>query len=87
MDRSQSAALFETAQQYFPGGVSSPVRAFKSVYGPPLFIQRGEGPWIWDVDGHQYLDFCASWGPLIHGHANPAVLQSIMATAVNGTSF
>ncbi len=87
MDRSQSAALFDTAQHYFPGGVSSPVRPFKSVYGPPLFIQRGEGPWIWDVDGHQYLDFCASWGPLIHGHANPAVLQSIMATAVNGTSF
>ncbi len=87
MDRSRSTALFETAQTLFPGGVSSPVRAFKSVYGPPLFIQRGSGPWIWDADDHRFLDFCASWGPLIHGHAHPDVLQAIMATAVNGTSF
>jgi glutamate-1-semialdehyde 2,1-aminomutase len=87
MDRSRSTALFETAQTLFPGGVSSPVRAFKSVYGPPLFIQRGSGPWIWDADDHRYLDFCASWGPLIHGHAHPDVLQAIAATAANGTSF
>ncbi len=87
MERARSEALFEAAKKFFPGGVSSPVRAFKSVFGAPLFIERGKGPWIWDADGNRFLDFCASWGPLIHGHAHPDVLQAIMATAVNGTSF
>ncbi len=87
MKREQSAALFERAQQLFPGGVSSPVRAFRSVYGPPLFVERGQGPWIWDADGNRFTDFCASWGPLIHGHAHPLVLEAIAAAACSGTSF
>ncbi len=87
MLRPRSAELFETAQRYFPGGVSSPVRAFKSVTGPPAFIERGAGPHLWDADGNRYLDFCASWGPLIHGHAHPGVLQAIHAASVAGTSF
>lgn len=85
--RDKSAALFSEAKQYFPGGVNSPVRAFKSVSGPPLFIERGEGAYIWDVDGNRYLDFCGSWGPLILGHAHPAVIAGLQDTIVKGTSF
>lgn len=87
MDRSISSALYEQAKEYFPGGVSSPVRAFKSVHGPPLFLSRGKGSRIFDVDGNEFIDFCGSWGPLIHGHAHPRVLQAITATVANGTSF
>ncbi len=87
LERPISTQLFERAKDLFPGGVSSPVRAFRSVFGAPLFIQRGSGAYIWDADDHRFLDFCASWGPLIHGHAHPDVLQAIMATVVNGTSF
>ena len=60
-----SEALFEKAKTYFPGGVNSPVRAFKSVEGSPFFIKRGDGPYIWDEDGNQFIDFCCSWGPEI----------------------
>lgn len=87
INRSRSAALFEEAKQYFPGGVNSPVRAFKSVSGPPLFIEKGEGPRIYDADGNAYIDFCCSWGPLILGHNNEAVRQAIFNTVANGTSF
>ncbi|MFT7587960.1 MAG: glutamate-1-semialdehyde 2,1-aminomutase [Limisphaerales bacterium] len=87
LNRTQSAELFKKAKTLFPGGVSSPVRAFKSVYGPPLFIEKGEGPWITDVDGNRFLDFCTSWGPLIHGHAHPVVIRAITETVKNGTSF
>ncbi len=87
MDRARSAQLFETAKKYFPGGVNSPVRAFKSVTGPPLFIEQGEGCRITSVDGHQYLDFCGSWGPLILGHSHPAVIEKVVEVARRGTSF
>lgn len=85
--RTQSAALFETAKQYFPGGVNSPVRAFKSVSGPPLFIKQGDGCHITDEDDNTFLDFCGSWGPLILGHNNAHIRERIMAAVANGTSF
>ena len=67
----KSARLYAEAQRVIPGGVNSPVRAFKSVGGDPLFMQRGEGPYIFDVDGNRYIDHVMSWGPLIFGHAPP----------------
>lgn len=87
MNRTVSAELYEEAKQYFPGGVSSPVRAFKSVIGPPLFIKKGDGARIWDEDGNVFIEFCGSWGPLILGHNHPAVRESIIDAASNGTSF
>lgn len=87
MSRPKSAALFEEAKKLFPGGVNSPVRAFKSVEGPPLFIKRGNGSRIYDEDGNEYLDFCGSWGPLILGHNNEKVREAISSTVANGTSF
>ncbi len=87
MNREQSAALFEEAKKLFPGGVNSPVRAFKSVYGPPLFIKKGEGAHIIDEDNNRFLDFCCSWGPLILGHANEKVVDRICSTVADGTSF
>lgn len=87
MERKVSEALFTAAKQYFPGGVSSPVRAFKSVKGTPLFIKRGKGSQIWDEDGNQFTDFCCSWGPLILGHNNDAIREAIVETVANGTSF
>lgn len=82
-----SEALFEKAKTYFPGGVNSPVRAFKSVGGTPLFFKKGKGARVWDEDGHEYLDFCGSWGPLILGHAPDTVLEALQQTMQNGTSF
>jgi glutamate-1-semialdehyde 2,1-aminomutase len=82
-----SAKLFEKAKTLFPGGVNSPVRAFKSVGGTPLFIEKGKGSKIWDADGNEYIDFCCSWGPLILGHAPEKVAQEIKKTIDNGTSF
>lgn len=87
MLRERSAALFEEAKQYFPGGVNSPVRAFKSVSGPPLFIKRGQGPHIFDEDDNRFIDFCCSWGPLILGHNNDQVREYITEVVANGTSF
>lgn len=87
MERTRSAELFETAKKYFPGGVNSPVRAFKSVGGNPLFIERGKGAYLWDADGNRFIDFCCSWGPLILGHAPDMVVKKIQETLVNGTSF
>lgn len=87
MQTSQSARLFEKAKNYFPGGVNSPVRAFRSVGGNPLFIERGKGSHIWDADGNEYIDYCCSWGPLILGHANDEVLHAVEKTMRNGTSF
>lgn len=86
-ERKRSAALFEEARKYFPGGVNSPVRAFKSVAGPPLFIKHGSGCHITCEDDHQYIDFCASWGPLILGHNNPQVREAIHQAVDHGTSF
>lgn len=87
MQYPQSAQLFEKAKQYFPGGVNSPVRAFRSVGGTPLFIEKGKGSHIWDADGNEYIDYCCSWGPLILGHANDKVLGAVEKTMRNGTSF
>ncbi len=87
MKRDRSAALFQQAQTYFPGGVNSPVRAFRSVGGTPLFIDRGAGSHIWDADGNEFIDYCCSWGPLILGHANVAVKNNIVAALEKGTSF
>ena len=87
MKREKSEALFEKAKKYFPGGVNSPVRAFRSVGGTPLFIQKGKGSHIWDADGNEFSDFCGSWGPLILGHANDKVVDAIKRTVENGSSF
>lgn len=83
----KSRALFERAVKHLSGGVNSPVRAFKAVGGTPIYIERGEGAYIYDVDGNRYLDFCCSWGPLILGHAHPVVVDAISKTAAKGTSF
>lgn len=87
INREKSAALFAEAKEYFPGGVNSPVRAFKSVSGPPLFIKHGEGCRITDEDANVYIDFCCSWGPLILGHNNNHIRESIIKTIAHGTSF
>jgi len=87
MKRDRSSALFEKAKTYFPGGVNSPVRAFRSVGGTPLFIERGKGSHIWDADGNEFIDYCGSWGPLILGHANDNVVNAIKKTVENGSSF
>lgn len=87
MKREKSEALFEKAKKYFPGGVNSPVRAFRSVGGTPLFIQKGKGSHIWDADGNEFIDYCGSWGPLILGHANAKVVEAIKKTVENGSSF
>ena len=85
--REKSAELFARAKAVFPGGVSSPVRAFKSVSGPPLFIKRGDGCYVWDEDDNRYIDFCASWGPLILGHNNEQIRERIYEAVASGTSF
>lgn len=87
MKRSNSEELFEKAKTLFPGGVNSPVRAFKSVGGSPLFIEKAKGCRIYDADGNEFIDFCCSYGPLILGHAPAEVVESISKTAANGTSF
>src|SRR5476651_203215 len=87
ISRVKSAALFEKAKTYFPGGVNSPVRAFKSVFGTPLFIQKGDGSHIWDADGNEFIDFCCSWGPLILGHNNAKVREKVIEVMQNGMSF
>lgn len=85
--RTTSEQLFETAKTYFPGGVNSPVRAFKSVEGSPLFIKKGDGCHIWDEDDNEFIDFCCSWGPLILGHNHPKVYSKIVTALQNGASF
>jgi len=87
MNIDKSIALFQEAQKLFPGGVNSPVRAFRAVGGQPLFIERGEGPYLYDVDGNRYIDYVLSWGPLITGHAHPKVVEAIRNAAVKGTSY
>ena len=87
ISRSVSESLFETSKTYFPGGVNSPVRAFRSVEGSPLFIKRGDGCRLWDEDDNEFIDFCCSWGPLILGHNNPKIYNSVMAAMQNGASF
>lgn len=87
IQREKSNQLFEEAKQYFPGGVNSPVRAFKSVYGSPLFIKKGEGAYLYDEDDNRFLDFCGSWGPLVLGHAHPSVIEAIQKTILDGVTF
>ena len=82
-----SERLFAAAQRVLPGGVNSPVRAFRSVGGIPRFIARGEGAWLEDADGNRYVDLVLSWGPLILGHAHPEVFAAVVETAGRGTTY
>ncbi len=84
---STNAQLFERAQKSIPGGVNSPVRAFRAVGGTPRFITRAEGAYIWDAEGQRYIDYIGSWGPMILGHGHPAVLEAVLAAAKEGFSF
>jgi glutamate-1-semialdehyde 2,1-aminomutase len=84
---SRNDILFERAQRTTPGGVNSPVRAFRSVGGTPRFIERAQGPYIWDVDGKRYIDYIGSWGPAIVGHAHPEVVKAVQEAAARGLSF
>ncbi len=87
MNQERSQKLFQEAQQYLPGGVDSPVRAFKAVGGTPPFIVRGQGSRIYDADGNEYIDFVCSWGPLILGHSYPPVVEALKRAVERGTSF
>jgi glutamate-1-semialdehyde 2,1-aminomutase len=87
MSDSISKELFERAQRVLPGGVNSPVRAFKAVGGEPVFIREARGPYLYGADGREYVDFVGSWGPMILGHAEPSVIQTIARTAALGTSY
>jgi glutamate-1-semialdehyde 2,1-aminomutase len=87
MNHDKSQQLFERACQLFPGGVNSPVRAFKAVGSTPVFLAKGEGAMVWDADGNRYIDFLGSWGPLILGHGNPKVVAAIAEAAAQGTTF
>ena len=84
---SRNAELFERASRSIPGGVNSPVRAFRSVGGTPRFIERAQGPYIWDAEGTQYIDYIGSWGPAILGHAHPEVVRAVQDAATSGLSF
>ncbi|MGB5819866.1 MAG: glutamate-1-semialdehyde 2,1-aminomutase [Saonia sp.] len=83
----RSSALFAEAKQYIPGGVNSPVRAFKAVGGTPIFVKEAKGAYLYDEDGNQFIDYIASWGPLILGHAHDAVINAVIDKAKKGTSF
>lgn len=84
---SHSSQLFDLAQRYIPGGVNSPVRAFRGVGGEPVFIQRGHGAYLVDADGNEYIDYVGSWGPLISGHVHPYIIEKVKAALDNGVSF
>ncbi|MGZ9268991.1 MAG: aminotransferase class III-fold pyridoxal phosphate-dependent enzyme, partial [Candidatus Binatia bacterium] len=83
----QSKKLFRRALKKIPGGVNSPVRAWKSVGGSPLFISRGQGSYVFDADKRRYIDYVGSWGPMILGHANAKIIRAITRRAANGTTF
>ncbi|HEY2603381.1 MAG TPA: glutamate-1-semialdehyde 2,1-aminomutase [Thermoleophilaceae bacterium] len=83
----RSEELYRRALELLPGGVNSPVRAMRAIGRDPVFVERGEGPWLYDVDGNRYVDYVCSWGPLIAGHAQPAVIAAVTAAAARGTSF
>ncbi len=87
MQRAKSKNAFERAKQLIPGGVNSPARAFGGVGGTPVFIDHASGPYLFDIDGNKYIDFIGSWGPMILGHAHPAVIKAIQATVTQGSSF
>lgn len=83
----KSQEIFANAQRLMPGGVSSPVRAFKSVGGQPIVVDRVKGAYLWDVDGNQYIDYVGTWGPAICGHAHPEVIKALHDALDKGTSF
>src|ERR1700722_5701882 len=83
----QSRELQQRAEQYFPGGVNSPVRAFRAVGGDPPFVARAEGAYLYDADGNRYVDLFGSWGPMILGHAFPPVVEAIQQAATRSASF
>ncbi|WP_102794212.1 glutamate-1-semialdehyde 2,1-aminomutase [Bowmanella denitrificans] len=83
----KSVQLFERAQQHIPGGVNSPVRAFKAVGGTPLFIEKADGPYLFDADGKRYIDYVQSWGPMVLGHNHPAIRQAVLEAVEKGLSF
>src|SRR4026208_1222129 len=85
--KTKNEILFEKSQRVIPGGVNSPVRAFRSVGGTPLFLSRGEGASVWDADGRRYIDYVGSWGPLVLGHAHPQVVEAARDAATRGLSF
>ena len=87
MQRENSRRLFEEAQRLLPGGVDSPVRAFRAVGGEPFFVASGAGARLTDVDGNDYLDYVCSWGPLVLGHAHPAVVAALREAVERGTSY
>jgi glutamate-1-semialdehyde 2,1-aminomutase len=87
LNTQKSEALFERARTLIPGGVNSPVRAFRAVGGTPRFVREGRGSRLIDVDGNEYIDYIGSWGPLILGHAHPEVIAAVQETAARGTSF
>lgn len=87
ISRNQSEQLFAEALKYIPGGVNSPVRAFRAVGGRPFFVNRAAGAHVWDVDGNEYVDYVGTWGPAIHGHAHPKIIQAVQEAARQGTSF
>src|SRR3954462_10217878 len=87
MNTSRRSELFKEAKQHLPGGVNSPVRAFKSVGRDPVFIGRANGSKIYDADGNEYIDYIGSWGPMILGHGTPTVIEAVISAARNGTSF
>src|SRR3989442_13867225 len=86
-DTSRNTALFERARAVIPGGVNSPVRAFKAVGGTPRFIQRAKGAYFWDADGQRYIDYIGSWGPMILGHGHPAVVEAVQKAVLEGFSY
>src|SRR6266516_4349960 len=87
ISRAKSEALFAEALKYIPGGVNSPVRAFRAVGGQPFFVQKAKGAQVWDVDGNEYIDYVCTWGPAILGHAHPKIIRAVQRTAEHGTSF
>lgn len=87
MNHAKSHALFTRAQELLPGGVNSPVRAFKSVGGEPFFVERADGPYLFDVDGNRYIDYVGSWGPMIAGHNHPHVREAVQRALTDGLSF
>src|SRR5436190_16870375 len=87
VNRERSRAAFARAMRLIPGGVNSPARAFGAVGGEPPFIARGEGPYLYDLDGNRYLDYIGSWGPLILGHRHPAVIAAVEEALRKGTTF
>src|SRR5919109_519057 len=83
----KSKELFERAQARIPGGVNSPVRAFRAVGGTPVFFERAAGPYLWDADGNRYIDYLGSWGPMVAGHTHPAVVEAVQEAASRALSF